>query len=152
MGLCLTISPNWIIFSFTGGAIGDCASDTFTLTAPNNKASPVICGTNTGQHSKGSSKNDFTVLGGGGQKMFKVAWCHLWTTYKLNTYDGPIILPILTFLLISNKLQLCIQWKPVDAICWLMFLATKWVENKIKATMLSKTPNNGLNTLRNVFF
>jgi len=33
-----------------GGAIGDCAVDTFTLSAPGNRASPIICGTNTGQH------------------------------------------------------------------------------------------------------
>lgn len=34
----------------TGGAIGDCVSDTFTLTSPGNRGSPVICGINTGQH------------------------------------------------------------------------------------------------------
>jgi hypothetical protein len=33
-----------------GGAIGDCASDTFTFNAPNNRGSPIICGINTGQH------------------------------------------------------------------------------------------------------
>jgi len=33
-----------------GGSIGDCAVDTFTLSAPGNRASPIICGTNTGQH------------------------------------------------------------------------------------------------------
>eukprot|EP00094_Tigriopus_californicus_P010201 TCALIF_09840-PA protein Name:"Protein of unknown function" AED:0.28 eAED:0.28 QI:215/0.2/0.83/1/0.8/0.83/6/0/129 len=33
-----------------GGAIGDCATDIFTITAPGNFAPPVICGFNTGQH------------------------------------------------------------------------------------------------------
>ena len=35
-----------------GGAIGDCATDSFTLTSPGNVGSPVICGFNTGQHSE----------------------------------------------------------------------------------------------------
>ena len=35
-----------------GGAIGDCLTDSFTLTSPGNNGSPVICGLNTGQHSK----------------------------------------------------------------------------------------------------
>ena len=34
-----------------GAAIGDCATDQFSITGPN-QGSPVICGTNTGQHSK----------------------------------------------------------------------------------------------------
>ena len=34
-----------------GGAIGDCISDQFSIDGPN-QGSPVICGTNTGQHSK----------------------------------------------------------------------------------------------------
>lgn len=34
-----------------GGAIGDCVTDSFVLTAPGNKGSPTICGINTGQHS-----------------------------------------------------------------------------------------------------
>eukprot|EP00094_Tigriopus_californicus_P010204 TCALIF_09843-PA protein Name:"Protein of unknown function" AED:0.03 eAED:0.03 QI:71/1/0.5/1/0.33/0.5/4/0/97 len=33
-----------------GGAIGDCTTDTFTITAPGNFAPPLICGFNTGQH------------------------------------------------------------------------------------------------------
>ena len=36
----------------TGAAIGDCVTDSFTLSAPGNKGSPQICGFNTGQHSK----------------------------------------------------------------------------------------------------
>ena len=36
-----------------GGAIGDCAYDQFQISGPN-RGSPVICGTNTGQHSKKS--------------------------------------------------------------------------------------------------
>ena len=34
-----------------GGSIGDCISDQFSIDGPN-QGSPVICGTNTGQHSK----------------------------------------------------------------------------------------------------
>ena len=34
-----------------GGSIGDCVSDQFSIDSPN-QGSPVICGTNTGQHSK----------------------------------------------------------------------------------------------------
>ena len=34
-----------------GGRIGDCLSDTFSITSPGNSGSPVICGFNTGQHS-----------------------------------------------------------------------------------------------------
>ncbi len=34
-----------------GGAVGDCATDTFSVTSPGNRGSPVICGFNTGQHS-----------------------------------------------------------------------------------------------------
>ncbi|XP_059088780.1 uncharacterized protein LOC131884901 [Tigriopus californicus] len=33
-----------------GGAIGDCVTDSFSVTSPGNTASPVICGFNTGQH------------------------------------------------------------------------------------------------------
>ncbi len=36
---------------------------------------------------KGSSINDVTALGeGGGQKMFKIAWRHLWTAPKLTSF------------------------------------------------------------------
>ncbi len=35
-----------------GGAIGDCTTDTFSVTSPGNRGSPIICGFNTGQHSK----------------------------------------------------------------------------------------------------
>ncbi|TRY74498.1 hypothetical protein TCAL_12450 [Tigriopus californicus] len=37
-----------------GGAIGDCTTDTFTITAPGNFAPPLICGFNSGQHSNGT--------------------------------------------------------------------------------------------------
>ena len=36
----------------TGGSIGDCTKDSFTVGTPGNRGSPVICGFNTGQHSK----------------------------------------------------------------------------------------------------
>lgn len=35
-----------------GGSIGDCLTDTFSITSPGNNGSPLICGTNSGQHSK----------------------------------------------------------------------------------------------------
>lgn len=34
-----------------GGAVGDCLTDTFSITSPGNIGSPLICGFNTGQHS-----------------------------------------------------------------------------------------------------
>ena len=34
-----------------GGALGDCRTDQFSIDGPY-RGSPVICGTNTGQHSK----------------------------------------------------------------------------------------------------
>ena len=34
------------------GAVGDCTGDTFTASSPSLGGSPVICGYNTGQHSK----------------------------------------------------------------------------------------------------
>lgn len=33
-----------------GSSIGDCTTDRFSINAPGSKGSPVICGTNTGQH------------------------------------------------------------------------------------------------------
>lgn len=33
-----------------GASIGDCTTDSFTLTAPGNQAPPLICGFNSGQH------------------------------------------------------------------------------------------------------
>eukprot|EP00094_Tigriopus_californicus_P011509 TCALIF_11114-PA protein Name:"Protein of unknown function" AED:0.09 eAED:0.09 QI:83/1/0.6/1/0.5/0.6/5/0/159 len=35
-----------------GGSIGDCNVDSFSVTAPGYKSSPVVCGFNSGQHSK----------------------------------------------------------------------------------------------------
>ena len=38
-----------------GGVVYDklqCQTDTFTVTSPGNHAPPVICGTNSGEHSK----------------------------------------------------------------------------------------------------
>lgn len=34
----------------TGGTIGDCVTDTANFVSPGGKSSPIICGTNTGQH------------------------------------------------------------------------------------------------------
>ncbi len=47
-----SFTTNNAIFNLKGGSIGDCASDTFAVSSSGNKASPVICGVNTGQHSK----------------------------------------------------------------------------------------------------
>ena len=41
-----------------GGAIGDCYTDQFSIDGPN-QGSPVICGTNTGQHSKNKLLAEF---------------------------------------------------------------------------------------------
>ena len=42
--------------SFIGGAAytsaGQCSVDTFSVTSPGSSGTPVICGTNTGEHSK----------------------------------------------------------------------------------------------------
>jgi hypothetical protein len=35
-----------------GGSIGDCVTDTFSFSSPGSNGSPIICGYNTGQHSK----------------------------------------------------------------------------------------------------
>ena len=39
-----------------GDAIGDCVTDSFSITSPGNVGTPVICGFNSGQHSKYSLK------------------------------------------------------------------------------------------------
>ena len=50
------VSTVFLSFYFSlflvGGGIGDCISDTFTLSSASNKGSPLICGSNSGQHSK----------------------------------------------------------------------------------------------------
>merc|ERR1711936_31293 len=56
--------------TWTGGAVGDCLQDTFVLTSSGGAASPVICGTNTGQHmiidndGQGCSVANFNIGGG----------------------------------------------------------------------------------------
>ena len=35
-----------------GGAIGDCLTDSFSVTNPGGSGSPIICGENSGKHSK----------------------------------------------------------------------------------------------------
>ena len=37
---------------FVGGSIGDCTTDSFAVSSPGNKGTPVICGFYSGQHSK----------------------------------------------------------------------------------------------------
>ncbi len=46
---------------FKGSGLGDCTTDSFSITAPGNAGTPVICGFNTGQHSKSTS--DHNILG-----------------------------------------------------------------------------------------
>ena len=46
-----------IIIFILGASIGDCTTDTFSISSPGNIGSPVICGFNTGQHSKISFLN-----------------------------------------------------------------------------------------------
>ncbi len=45
-----TVSTVATAVSTDGGAIGDCVTDSFSITAPGEVGSPVICGFNTGQH------------------------------------------------------------------------------------------------------
>ncbi|TRY62107.1 hypothetical protein TCAL_16301, partial [Tigriopus californicus] len=44
------IRLDFTTFSIAGGAIGDCTTDSFSVTSPGNYGSPLICGFNTGQH------------------------------------------------------------------------------------------------------
>ena len=56
-----SIFVSWI----PGAAIGDCLTDTFSYTSPGNAGSPIICGVNTGQHSKSNpcrKKKKYLVL------------------------------------------------------------------------------------------
>jgi len=43
----------------TGGAVGDCVTDEFSISAPGSNGTPVICGFNTGQHSKKNISTGF---------------------------------------------------------------------------------------------
>ena len=40
------------LFSQSVEAIGDCTTDTFSISGGKNGGTPVICGTNTGYHSR----------------------------------------------------------------------------------------------------
>ena len=51
MGIDL-LRTNVAIFRNLGGALGDCTVDRFSVTSSGSKGSPVICGENSGQHSK----------------------------------------------------------------------------------------------------
>jgi hypothetical protein len=56
--------------TWTGGSVGDCLQDTFAVTSSGGAASPLICGTNTGQHmivdndGQGCSVANFNIGGG----------------------------------------------------------------------------------------
>ena len=43
---------DYFLCLFLDGGTGDCSTDQFSITSPGAWGSPVICGTNTGQHSK----------------------------------------------------------------------------------------------------
>lgn len=43
--------PFFASILISGTSIGDCLTDSFSVTSPGNSGSPVICGTNTGAHS-----------------------------------------------------------------------------------------------------
>ena len=47
-----TAAQNAIVAGNVGNGIGDCIEDTFSVSTPGGPGSPVICGTNTGYHSK----------------------------------------------------------------------------------------------------
>ncbi|TRY62166.1 hypothetical protein TCAL_13661, partial [Tigriopus californicus] len=60
-----------------GGSIGDCTTDTFSVTAPEGMSSPVICGFNTGQHmildaSDGCHQAAFDFSGTGTTRQFEI--------------------------------------------------------------------------------
>ena len=47
-----TAAQNAAVAAGAGNAIGDCIEDTFSVSTAGGSGSPVICGTNTGYHSK----------------------------------------------------------------------------------------------------
>ncbi len=51
-----------LIIFFIGGSIGDCVTDSFTLSAPENRGSPIICGFNNGQHRKFKALKYYCLL------------------------------------------------------------------------------------------
>lgn len=60
-----------------GGAIGDCTTDSFSITSSGNFAPPIICGFNTGQHmivdTSTEKCNDATFdLNGNGQRQWNI--------------------------------------------------------------------------------
>ena len=40
---------------FPGSSLGDCVTDSFSITSPGSEGTPIICGFNSGQHSKSAS-------------------------------------------------------------------------------------------------
>ena len=41
--------------------VGQCQDDQFSVTAPGNNAPPVICGTNSGEHSKLATRSGHLI-------------------------------------------------------------------------------------------
>ncbi|TRY72225.1 hypothetical protein TCAL_16133, partial [Tigriopus californicus] len=71
------------------GAIGDCTTDQFSVTAPGGVGSPVICGFNSGQHiivdaSDQCHKAAFTLSGSAAMR----AWDIKVTQYKCSQEEG----------------------------------------------------------------
>jgi len=64
---------------YIGGAIGDCLIDTFVMTSSGGASSPVICGTNTGQHlivdndGQGCSMVNINIGGGSSTRSYDIA-------------------------------------------------------------------------------
>ena len=49
---CFNIEFEALNSLYSDGAGGDCATDQFSISAPGAFGSPIICGTNSGEHSK----------------------------------------------------------------------------------------------------
>jgi hypothetical protein len=72
-----------------GDAIGDCLTDTFTINAPGNIGSPVICGTNSGYHMilDASSSCHTVNFNIGGSTTTSRKWDIRVTQYACGDYD-----------------------------------------------------------------
>lgn len=60
--IAVTVGP--AAASGTANRIGNCDTDSFTITTPGGKAPPLICGTNTGQHMYVPASDQCNILNG----------------------------------------------------------------------------------------
>ena len=72
-----TVAQNALVNAGVGNGIGDCVEDTFSVSTSAGPGSPVICGTNTGYHSK------FLIFVANRAKKFAIAYPLL----KVKTLD-----------------------------------------------------------------